>query len=263
MSQSHLGPKKLEPIIEVKNLSKTFHAIDGGPRKDLKSFLTQSFSLRPTYKSLSVLESVSFDVYPGEFVAIMGRNGIGKSTILKLISGVYSPTSGSITARGIIAPLLELGSGFNPELSGYENIFLNAAILGFSRGRTLALIDQIIDFSELRSSIYQPVRQYSTGMVVRLGFSIAAHLDAPILLLDEVLGVGDAGFAQKSTEKIVALNREGRTCIVVTHSPELVEKHCSRCILLHNRRVIYDGPAKGCKAKYKESVMSGFSANAL
>jgi ABC-type polysaccharide/polyol phosphate transport system ATPase subunit len=185
------SPNKHLPVLSVKDLTKEFAFMPQMPA-DVKSLLI-SLTKNPMKslqsERLRVLENVSFDVHRGEFVAIMGRNGAGKSTLIRLLSGVYEPTSGKIIARGSITPLISLKAGFSPELSGYENIFLNAAILGFGRARTLQSLQSIIDFSELEDKIYMPVRQYSSGMIARLGFSIAVHLDSPILLLDEVLGV--------------------------------------------------------------------------
>jgi ABC-type polysaccharide/polyol phosphate transport system ATPase subunit len=201
---------------------------------------------------ISVLDGVSFDVYPGDFIGIMGRNGVGKSTLMRLISGIYEPTSGVIEVRGQVAPLISLGAGFSPELTGYENIFLNASILGFGRKRTLEALDSIIEFSEIAHNIHMPIKNYSSGMVVRLGFSIAAHLDAPILLLDEVLGVGDQGFAQKSMNKIFELHREGRTVVLVTHDPDTVARHCNRCVVLNAGKKIFDGPASEGAEVYRK-----------
>ncbi len=246
--------------IEVTHVSKHFTYSPGSSR-DLKTNLIQfaknGFRRQETKKiRLDVLEDISFSIYKGEFVGIMGRNGVGKSTILKLITGIYQPNSGSIKTYGDIAPLLELGAGFSPELSGYDNIFLNAAILGYGRKRTLLLVDAIIDFAELREKIYLPVKKYSSGMLVRLGFSIAVHLDAPILLFDEVLGVGDAGFAAKCLAKVHEIHKSGRTIVLVTHSPESVRAHCSRCIVLDEKKKVFDGePERGA-----EIYLGAFSA---
>lgn len=193
---------------------------------------------------IEVLKDISFQVRKGEFVAIMGRNGAGKSTTLKLISNIYEPDRGEIVRGGTIAPLIELGAGFDFELSGYENILLNAAILGFSRNEALKNIKSIIEFSELGDLIEMPIKNYSSGMLVRLGFSIATHLWAPILLVDEVLAVGDVGFQQKCIKKIRQLHGEGRTVLLVTHSPEQVLEFADRTIVIDAGRKVYDGPSK-------------------
>jgi ABC-2 type transport system ATP-binding protein len=183
-------------VIEFRGVSKRFVYWQDRPR-DLKKVLSNLFTKNMFGKiknEWTVLSDVSFKISEGEFVGIMGRNGAGKSTLLKMISKIYYPTEGEIFLAGKIAPVLELGAGFADELSGLENIYLNAAILGFGAKRTEQLVDQIISFSELGEQVMQPVRNYSSGMLVRLGFSIACHLDAPILLFDEVLAVGDMGF---------------------------------------------------------------------
>lgn len=234
--------KPVDPIIEVTNVTKKFVYWQDRPR-DLKKWLSSIFQKNDKKKEWTVLDQVSFSIYAGEFVGIMGRNGVGKSTILKIISGIYSPNAGSVVTRGKISPVLELGAGFSDELSGYENIFLNAAILGFGEQKTKECIKSIIEFSELGEHIYSPVRNYSSGMLVRLAFSIACHLDSPILLFDEVLAVGDIGFQNKCLKKIEELYGQGRSIILVTHSPEQVQKYCQRCILIDECRIVFDGPA--------------------
>lgn len=243
------------PVIEVKNVTKRFNYWEDRPR-DLKLLLSHLLSFRKvsgTKHEWTVLEDVSFNIMPGEFVGIMGRNGVGKSTILKIISGIYSPTEGQVITRGSIAPVLELGAGFSDELSGYENIFLNASVLGFGRRRTQEVLESIVEFSELGDQIYKPVRNYSSGMLVRLAFSIACHLDAPILLFDEVLAVGDLGFQAKCLDRIQKLYRDGRSIVLVTHSPEQVKRFCKRCILIDNKRVVFDGDAQLGAERYMSS----------
>lgn len=237
----------LQPVIEVKNLSKSFNYWDDRPnslKKIMANLISWNFS-SGHHRRIDVLNDVSFKIYPGQFVGIMGRNGVGKSTILKLISGIYQPSSGEVNINGKIAPLLELGAGFSDELSGYDNIFLNAAILGFGKHRTAESLASIIEFSELGEKLHMPVRNYSSGMLIRLGFSIAVHLDAPILLFDEILAVGDIAFQKKCLEKITQLYQEGRSIILVTHSPDQVLKFCNRCIVFNNRELVYDGPTEG------------------
>jgi ABC-type polysaccharide/polyol phosphate transport system ATPase subunit len=247
-----------EPVIEVKNLTKSFDHWMDQPHS-FKNMLTRlskgNWHLFTSGKQFTVLNDVSFDIFPGEFVGIMGRNGAGKSTLLKLISGIYSPTSGSIETRAVIAPLIELGAGFHPDLSGYENIFLNAAILGFGKKATESIIPEILEFSELGEQIHKPIRNYSSGMMARLGFSVAINLAAPVLLVDEILAVGDAGFQAKCLAQIDKMHREGRTIVLITHSPEAIEKHCSRCIVIENCEKVYDGNAKDGAEYYKKLVM--------
>jgi len=233
-----------ESVISVENVSKKFRYSEDRPT-DLKSILVNALKFKfdfGTTHEFTVLKDVSFNIAKGEFVGIMGRNGAGKSTILKLISGIYHPDSGNIKVSSALAPLLELGAGFQFELSGYNNIFLNAAILGFGRKKTLQVFNDIIEFSELGEMIYLPVKKYSSGMLVRLGFSIAVHMEAEILLFDEVLAVGDVGFQRKCIEKIKTLHALGTTIILVTHSADDVNSYCSRCIVIDNHQKVYDGP---------------------
>lgn len=235
-----------QAAIQLINVSKSFKYWENKPNsiKTILNKLAKFQFEKSKYRQIDVLENVNLTINPGEFVGIMGRNGVGKSTLLKIITGIYAPTSGQVKINGKIAPLLELGAGFSEELSGYENVFLNAAILGFSRKRMMEDVEKIIEFSELGEKIHMPVRNYSSGMLVRLGFAIAAHLDASILLFDEILAVGDMGFQKKCLAKIDELYRAGKSIILVTHSPEQVDRFCQRCIVFENKKVIFDGPAK-------------------
>jgi ABC-type polysaccharide/polyol phosphate transport system ATPase subunit len=233
----------MEPVIRARNIGKNFSYWSDRPtsiKTVLVDALRGNFNFGKTVK-FAALNDVSFDVYPGEFVGIMGRNGAGKSTLMKIMAGIYTPTHGQIEIKGQIAPLIELGAGFHPDLSGYENVFLNASVLGFGRQATLQALPQILDFAELGDKIYMPVKNYSSGMLVRLGFSIATQLPAQIVLIDEVLAVGDAGFQEKSLNKIKSLHQSGRTIILVTHSPDSVKQHCNRCIVIAEQKKVYDG----------------------
>jgi ABC-type polysaccharide/polyol phosphate transport system ATPase subunit len=241
------------PVISLQGISKKFSYWSERP-SSMKSLLVDvlrgrlSVGQREEFYSL---RDVSFDIMPGEFVGIMGRNGAGKSTLLKLICGIYTPTSGNITVRAAIAPLIELGAGFHGDLSGYENIFLNAAILGFGKKATMDALPQILGFSELGDLIHMPVKNYSSGMLVRLGFSIATHLAAPILLIDEVLAVGDAGFQKKCLMKIMALHEEGKTIILITHDPEAVSRYCDRSIGIDSHQKVFDGAPSQAADEYR------------
>ncbi len=244
----------MKSVIEFANVSKGFTVTRGGPR-DLKNHLIKVFRggmFNEHKEARQVLDNVSFKIMQGEFVGIMGRNGVGKSTMLKMISGIYRPNSGQIIVNGHLAPVLELGAGFAEELSGYENIALNASILGYSRKQVADRISEIIEFSELKDQIYDPVRNYSSGMLVRLAFSIACHLEAEILLFDEVLAVGDIGFQAKCLKKIESLHRSGSSIILVSHNPEQIAKNCSRCIVLDQGRVFYDGPPGDGSERYRQ-----------
>jgi ABC-type polysaccharide/polyol phosphate transport system ATPase subunit len=248
----------MESVISLKNVYKSFTYWEDRPtslKKLLIDFTMGKINSGRKHK-IDVLQDISFDVHKGDFIGIMGHNGAGKSTILKIISGIYNPNHGEVIISGKIAPLLELGAGFTDELSGYDNIFLNAAILGFGKLKTLEKLSSIIDFSELGDRIHQPVRNYSSGMMVRLAFSIAVHLDAPILLFDEVLAVGDISFQAKCIQKIHELHESGRSIILVTHSPELVKKFCNRCIVISNKKMIFDGSAVGGSDLYCKILSS-------
>jgi ABC-type polysaccharide/polyol phosphate transport system ATPase subunit len=242
------------PVISVRNVRKDFKFWNERPNS-MKTLLVDVLRGRfqfGSFKKFNALDDISLDVYPGEFVGLMGRNGAGKSTLFKLISGIYTPTSGSIKVGATVAPLIELGAGFHDELSGYENIFLNAAILGFGQKVTQEALPKILEFADLGEHINMPVRKYSSGMLIRLAFSIATHLTAPILLIDEVLAVGDYSFQKKCLAKIHELHAKGTTILLVTHSPDSVRAHCSRCIVIDQHKKIYDGPAAAGVSIYEK-----------
>ena len=233
-----------ESVIEVENLHKSFCLYIDRP-ETIKNVLINAlkFNFKSKKVNRDVLHNLNFKIKPGEFVGIMGRNGSGKTTLLKLLSGIYKPTTGTIKIKEKLAPMVALGAGFQPELSGYDNIFLNAAILGFSRDETQQKIEEIINFSEIGDNVYRPVKNYSSGMIVRLGFSILSLIESPILLLDEILAVGDEGFQKKSMKKMEDIFKSGRTIILVTHDPVVVRKYCNRCIVIEDGRIIFDGDA--------------------
>jgi lipopolysaccharide transport system ATP-binding protein len=196
------------------------------------------------------LRDVGFEVAPGEVIGVIGRNGAGKSTLLKILSRITDPSAGRVTLRGRVASLLEVGTGFHPELSGRENIFLNGAILGMRRDEVRAKFDEIVAFAEVERYLDTPVKRYSSGMYVRLAFAVAAHLDPEILLVDEVLAVGDAQFQKKCLGKIGAKGREGRTVILVSHQMASISGLCSRALLLDRGRLVNDGPAPAVIESY-------------
>lgn len=190
----------------------------------------------------TALDDISFQVGEGEAVAVMGMNGSGKSTTLKLISGVMEPDNGSVYTRGRVAGLIEVGAGFHPDLSGRENVYLNAAILGMSKSEIDARFDQIVEFSEIGEFIDQEVKHYSSGMFMRLAFSVAIHVELDVLLVDEVLSVGDAPFRAKCSAKIKELTAQGVTMLVVSHSAGMVKELCDRGIVIKKGKKIFDGP---------------------
>jgi len=200
------------------------------------------------------LRDVSLDLAEGDVVGILGRNGAGKSTLLKLISRIMEPTTGEIRIRGRVGSLLEVGTGFHPELTGRENIFLNGAILGMSRAEIRRKFDQIVAFSEIERFLDTPVKRYSSGMYVRLAFSVAAHLEPEILIIDEVLAVGDAAFQKKSLDRMSEVAAEGRTVLFVSHNLGLIRALCKRGILLEAGRVRFDGTAEAAVRTYLEGL---------
>lgn len=244
------------PVVSAKHLSKSFTFWTEQPNS-LKTLLSRMLQFNVSFgqkKTLNIFEDINFEIFPGEFVGIMGKNGAGKSTLLRMISQIYYPSSGTLKTRGTIAPLIELGAGFHPELSGYENIFLNAAILGFGRDATKKALQSIIDFSELGPHIHREVRHYSSGMLVRLGFAIAAHLDADIYLIDEVLSVGDVSFRAKCINKIQSLHQKGKTIVFITHDDGSVKKYCSRAIVISDKKILFDGNPEKATQVYLEKM---------
>jgi len=231
-----------EPVIIFDNVSKSYpfyHHITGG----IKNFL---FHLPQTLKFMKnsrfeALRDISFEVNQGETLGIIGKNGAGKSTILGLIAGVLKPSKGNIIIKGRISPLLELGGGFHPELTGKENILLNGVLLGLTRDEVKKKMDAIIEFSELGDFIEQPIRVYSSGMLARLGFSVVAHLDLEILLIDEILTVGDMEFQKKCLNKMMGFKKKGVTMVFVSHSMGEVERICDRVIWIENHSIKMTG----------------------
>ncbi len=203
------------------------------------------------------VRDVSFDVRRGEALGIIGQNGAGKSTILKLLSNITTPSSGEITINGRLAALIEVGSGFHPELTGRENVYLSGSILGMRRGEITRKLESIIDFAGIRQFIDTPVKRYSSGMFVRLGFSIAAHLEPDILLLDEVLAVGDAAFQSKCLNRVDALRESGKTIVFISHDLTAVERLCDRVLLLEGGQIVADGSPIDVIEAYKTSVGQG------
>ena len=225
----------------------------------LKEAIVRRRHLRPV--QVWALRDVSFRIEPGESVGFMGRNGSGKTTLLRLIAGVFRPSSGRLEVSGRVGSLLELGAGFHPDFTGRENIYLSASIYGLRRRDVDRRLDDIIGFSELGKFIDLPIRTYSAGMYMRLGFSIATNVDADVLLLDEVFAVGDEAFQRKSVERIMRYKREGRTIAFVSHSGAALERMCDRALLLRNGHVEYDGETSEAIRRYQE-LLAGEEAPA-
>ena len=210
----------------------------------------------PTHEEFWALKDVSFDIQQGDRVGIIGRNGAGKSTLLKILSRITEPTSGRVSIKGRVASLLEVGTGFHPELTGRENIYLNGAILGMSQAEIKSKFDEIVAFAEVEKFLDTPVKRYSSGMYVRLAFAVAAHLEPEILIVDEVLAVGDAQFQKKCLGKMEEVGKEGRTVIFVSHSMPTVTSLCSRAILLESGRVVKEGTTSAVVMHYYTSGQS-------
>ncbi|GFO55600.1 ABC transporter ATP-binding protein [Geomonas sp. Red276] len=208
------------------------------------------------------LKEVSFQVGQGERIGIIGRNGAGKSTLLKILSRITEPTAGSVRIRGRVASLLEVGTGFHPELTGRENIYLNGAILGMGRGEIRRKFDEIVDFAEIEKFLDTPVKRYSSGMYVRLAFAVAAHLEPEILVVDEVLAVGDAQFQQKCLGKMEEVGREGRTVLFVSHQMGAINRLCGRAILLSEGKVAVDGDVGTVTKAYLDAALSSAATSA-
>jgi lipopolysaccharide transport system ATP-binding protein len=216
----------------------------------------RSAGRRTGLRELWALSDVSFDVRRGEVVGIIGRNGAGKSTLLKVLSRITEPTSGRVVMKGRVASLLEVGTGFHPELSGRENVYLSGAILGMRRAEIRRKFDEIVAFSEVERFLDTPVKRYSSGMQVRLGFAVAAHLEPEILIVDEVLAVGDAAFQRRCLAKMEDVTHEGRTVLFVSHNMASVESLCTRAVLLQSGRVVADGGVREVVDQYLRSIES-------
>lgn len=246
--------------IRVKDLHKTFRIpLEGG--NNLKQRIVNFTRHKKGYREFSPLNGVSFEIQKGEFFGIVGRNGSGKSTLLKTIAGIYEADRGHVKVNGKLVPFIELGVGFNPELTGRENVYLNGALLGFSREEMTAMYDDIVEFAELEDFMDERLKNYSSGMQVRLAFSIAIRAEGDVLLLDEVLAVGDQAFQQKCYDYFGQLKNTGKTVILVTHSMNAVEQFCSRALLLEGGRVKAIGTNMEISEEYKKLFMSKNEAN--
>lgn len=226
--------------ISVKNLHKSFN-LPTEQSFGLKQALFNRLRGIKGYKEQKVLKGIDFEIKKGEFVGIVGRNGSGKSTLLKILAGIYYPQRGEIIVNGTLVPFIELGVGFNPELTGRENVYMNGALLGFSNEEMDTMYDDIWKFAELEQFQDQKLKNYSSGMQVRLAFSIAIRARGDILLLDEVLAVGDAAFQQKCNDYFASLKDKKQTVILVTHAMDSVKKFCNRAILIEEGKILKDG----------------------
>jgi lipopolysaccharide transport system ATP-binding protein len=260
----------MKPILEIQNVSKQYTL--GGKRirrtENFRELLQRALrspvramigrkrveAAKEELYTFWALKDVSIDVHQGDVIGIIGRNGAGKSTLLKILSRITSPTEGVVTLRGRLASLLEVGTGFHPELTGRENIFLNGAILGMRKAEITKRFDEIVAFAEIEKFLDTPVKHYSSGMYVRLAFAVAAHLDPEILVVDEVLAVGDLLFQKKCLGKMGEVSRGGRTVLFVSHNMAAIENLCTRGIVLHQGRLHYDGTTKDAIQSYLNSL---------
>ncbi len=236
-------------MIEVQDVTMRFR-MNSDKIMSLKEFVTTALRGKLAYSEFTALDHVSFTVKKGETLGLIGRNGAGKSTMLKVISGILKPTQGSVVCRGNIVPMLELGSGFDFDLTGRENIFLNGAILGYSEEFLTAKYDEIVAFSELGQFIETPIRNYSSGMLARLAFSIASVVKPEVLIVDEILAVGDAAFQEKSRKRMMELMGGGTTVLFVSHSLEQVREMCRRVVWLEGGQIKMMGRAEDVCDKY-------------
>ena len=229
-------PQSCSDSIVVKNLKKSF-SIPLEASSGIKQKLINALKGRKGYREFTPLDSVSFTVKKGEFYGIVGKNGSGKSTLLKTLAGIYSPQAGSVATKGTLVPFIELGVGFNPELSGRENVYLNGALLGFSHAEVDTMYEEIVEFAELEDFMEERLKNYSSGMQVRLAFSIAIKAHGDILLLDEVLAVGDAAFQQKCYDYFETLRQEKQTVVLVTHDMNAVKRFCSKAMIISEGKI--------------------------
>lgn len=253
----------MKPILEVQNISKKFLIQHQQlPYLSFRDKLSGLFSPKEATEEFWALRDISFDVQPGESIGIIGRNGAGKSTLLKILSRITPPTTGRITVRGRIASLLEVGTGFHQELTGRENIFMNGSILGMKHAEIKAKFDEIVDFSGTEKFLDTPLKHYSSGMQLRLAFAVAAHLEPEILIIDEVLAVGDAEFQKKCLGKMEDVTRSGKTILFVSHNMTAVSGLCQKGLLLVNGAVSYAGQIDQVLSKYL-SVVDQLASSSL
>ncbi|MFZ2206615.1 MAG: ABC transporter ATP-binding protein [Microgenomates group bacterium] len=238
-------------VIKAENIHKSYSL---QKHRTFKEFLPALFSGSEMVLRFNALEKINFEIKRGESIGILGRNGSGKSTMLKLIAGVTKPSDGRITVSGRVAPLIELGAGFHPELTGRENVYLNGSILGIKRKEMNKLYEPIVEFSELRDFMDQPVKYYSSGMYMRLAFAVAVAETPDILLIDEILAVGDAKFQQKCLDRMSEFHKKNATMVMVSHNPQQVEQYCSKGLVLDKGKQIFFGEIKEATKIYNNLI---------
>jgi ABC-2 type transport system ATP-binding protein len=239
--------------IRLENVTQRFRVIQERP-DTLRELFSKFFRHTSHYHDFDAVKDVSFEVPHGQMLGLIGRNGSGKSTLLKIVAGVYQPTAGKVEVKGALAPLIELGTGFHHDLTGRENILLNGLLMGYSKRDMLEREDRIIEFAGIGDFIDAPVKQYSSGMYMRLAFSVATEIDPDILLIDEILAVGDAPFQQKCIERMQSFREAGKTIMFVSHSMLQVARLCDRVILIDQGAIMADGPPDEVIAVYESSL---------
>jgi homopolymeric O-antigen transport system ATP-binding protein len=239
--------------IRLENITQRFRVIQERP-DTLRELFSKFFRHESHYRDFDAVKNISFDVPHGQMLGLIGRNGSGKSTLLKIIAGVYRPTAGKVEVTGSLAPLIELGAGFHHDLTGRENILLNGLLMGYSKRQMLEREERIIEFAEIGDFIDSPVKQYSSGMYMRLAFSVATEIDPDILLIDEILAVGDAPFKQKCIQRMQNFRQAGKTIVFVSHSMDQVAQLCDRAILIDQGTIMADGPPEEVIAVYQSAM---------
>jgi ABC-type polysaccharide/polyol phosphate transport system ATPase subunit len=242
-------------VIRVENVTQRFRVVHERP-DSVRELFAKLFRKKVKYHDFEAVKNASLSVRRGEVVGIIGRNGSGKSTLLKVIAGVYRPSMGRVTVTGSVAPLIELGAGMHPELTGRENILLNGLLMGFSKQEMLQREQRIIEFADLGDFIEAPIRQYSSGMYMRLAFAVATEVDPDILVMDEVLAVGDLEFQAKCFNRLRRFRESGKTILIVTHSMTQIEEICSRAIYLDHGRIVIDGNPAEVIEQYQRSALT-------
>ena len=239
--------------IRLENVTQRFRVIH--ERHDtVRGLFSKLFSQQSSYHDFDAVKNVSLEIPKGEMIGLIGRNGSGKSTLLKLIAGVFRPTSGKIQITGSLTPLIELGAGFHHELTGRENILLNGLLMGYSKKEMLEREQRVIDFAEVGDFIDTPIKQYSSGMYMRLAFSVATEVDPDVLLIDEILAVGDAGFQQKCFDRLRSFKRAGKTIVFVSHVMSQVEEHCDQVLLMDKGSIVATGMPHEVIETYRHSM---------
>lgn len=229
-------------VIRVENVTQRFRVIHDRP-DSVRALFSKFFRHTSTYYDFDAVKNISLEIPEGQTLGLIGRNGSGKSTLLKIIAGVYQPTSGKVSVKGTLAPLIELGAGFHHELTGRENILLNGLLMGYSKREMLEREERIIEFAEIGDFIDAPVKQYSSGMYMRLAFAVATEIDPQILVIDEILAVGDSQFQQKCFDRIENFRCSGKTILLVSHAMPQIREHCDRAVYLEQGSIKADGSA--------------------